>query len=443
MSLSLFSTGVPSGLGIITSSCATFLILRLFGRKHYKLYAYALLGGLLATLILIVTLQNLFSRDKLLTTLWLMLLPFPLAAALAIVTLIRTRRLRKRKTTYLAVSVALLVSSLGFSLSLINQGYHYFPTIASVFGWQSRQQALSAYQATTITYSTLPLGPAITIEGALYDAQKSSYQGRVSRVSIPGTVSGFNARQAWVYTPAIAGSPANVDMPVVVLTSGVPGNPNDWLNGGELVTTLDQFAALHHGITPYVFVVDSTGSTFNDTECVDSSRGNIETYLTRDVPAYIKANYSVASSSQKWGLGGLSMGGMCAVMLTLRHPNVYKTFMDFGGERGPEDGSKTYTIATLFHDSEHEWQMHQPLSLLQRNPDTGVKGFFAAAKEDNPIVLNETRELYQASLAAHLGVVFETLGGQHTFNVWAQALKDALPWLSNQLGATECSGRCI
>ena len=84
--------------------------------------------------------------------------------------------------------------------------------------------------------------------------------GVIRKAVIPGTVSGFQSRDAYVYLPpAYLGSPRPA-LPVLVLFSGQPGGPADWLTGGALRSRLDRFAAEHAGVAPVTVVVDPNGS---------------------------------------------------------------------------------------------------------------------------------------------------------------------------------------
>ena len=208
---------------------------------------------------------------------------------------------------------------------------------------------------------------------------------------------------------------------------------------------MDEFAHMHEGITPLVFMVDNTGSVTNDTECVNSPRGNAETYLSVDVPNYIKAHFRVLDSPANWAIGGLSLGGMCGVMLTLRHPDVFHYFLDYGGEIGPVIGSKQQTIDTLFGGSESAWAAHQPNLILtsQNFKKLGLGGFFGDGNEDALDVTQAQRQLVTDSQNAGIETVSETINGPHTFNVWQQLFKDSLPWVSNRIGATQCTSVCI
>ncbi len=436
MNVNLFNPNVAVIFGIVTAVCFVMLTDRLVRKQQQRLYVSLLLASLCGALLLNVLLHMFFPFDALPAWLWLKLFPCPLAIGVTVLALVTVHG--KRQKLYAAWALAGVLLSVGFSLLLINLDYHYYPTIGSIFGVEP---AASGQSTDTIMFSA-QRGRVATIESSLYAPEDSNFHGQLRHLTIPGTVSGFQARSGWVYVPAIAEPPTQISLPVLILISGVPGSPNDWLNGGEAMSTLDAFAKLHHGITPYVFIVDDTGSFFNDTECVDSPRGNAETYLTQDVPTYIKSHYNVARDPSAWGIGGTSMGGMCAVMLTLRHPNVYNLFLDFSGEGEPDIGSKDSTVTLLFNGSEADWNNHRPLNLLRRHIYHEIAGYFVSGKSDSLLLQTQTRQLYDATRAGGLNVAYESLDGKHSFQIWSQAFKNSLPWVANQLDATDCSVQC-
>ena len=74
--------------------------------------------------------------------------------------------------------------------------------------------------------------------------------------------------------------------------------------------------------------VDATGAFSNDTECVNGVHGNAADHLTKDVVPYLVSNFGVQSGRDGWGIVGWSMGGTCAVGLTLMHPDMFRSFVD-------------------------------------------------------------------------------------------------------------------
>lgn len=434
MHIGLFDNGLFVLLAAANAVLVYYLLQKLLPHKSLRLILLVIAGStVIVSGFALLVVKQAFPADKMPPNLWFMVLPFSLS-----MTLLGICIWLKRFKLSAVIAAPTMLLGLLVSLLLVNSYYHYYPTIGSLFG------KADTGQTTTIEYpNKTKVAAAASIEGQLYDSNIPT-AGRISSIQIPGTVSKFKPRTAYVYEPAVnlANSNPNVDLPVVVLMAGIPGNPADWVNAGGLATTMDTFAAKHHGVTPYVVVVDNIGSVANDTECVDSPRGNVETYLSVDVPNYIKTHYSVSHTPSQWAIGGLSIGGMCGIMITLRHTDVYHYFLDFGGEVGPEAGSKQKTIATLFNGSETAWQEHQPEWLLANRKYKGIGGFFAVGQSDKASLVSGITRLHEQAQAVGLETVLQMVGGQHTFNVWQQSYKDALPWISNRLGATTCSANC-
>jgi enterochelin esterase-like enzyme len=386
-----------------------------------------LLSASLAVFILLLT--SYLTSSTLPKSFILMCMPFTLMLSVLLLALIVKRKLR-----WLAFGATVL--GLLFSLVIINDYYRYYPTLGQVFGiTDARDLNLNSV---TIHY-TVPANQNAynnqSVEGSLNKVLNTPNGGTLYKLTIPGTVSHFQARTGYVYEPPIYSSSAQVKLPVMVLTEGVPGLPDNWIGMG-MTGVLDQFAKDHDGITPLVFVAD-------DTECVNSPRGNVETYFSVDVPNYIKNNFRVDTSPRNWAMGGLSLGGMCSVMITLRHPDVYNYFIDLGGGAGPEIGSTQDTINTLFGGSQSAWAAHQPLLLMQKKSYPQIGGFFADGNQDESNVTSAISQLSQASKKAKINSVTEFVNGAHTFNVWNQTFKDALPWASNRIGATSCDSSCL
>ncbi len=447
MNFDLFGQSPLAIAAILSSTLTCFLIMQMKKRKGTaKLLGVSILLAVIVQLGIATWLGS--SESELPAQLWLMLAPWFFSIAL-IFGVMRSRKntkmsKKKRKQTrtiYILVAVNIL-GCFALAALLVNGYYRFYPTLYGAIGLNRGTLAsLDSSGQVILQYNSKNQSTNQTLETSLYGNQISSTNGQLLSTPIPGKISKFHTRNAWIYVPAIAHADPNaLNLPVLVLLPGVPGAPTDWLHGVDLVGTLDSFAKQHHGITPIVVVVDDTGSQFNDTECVNSPRGNVETYLTEDVPNYIEAHFPVSNSPNNWAIGGLSMGGSCAAMLTLDHPNVYQNFLDMGGEIGPNLNSQDETVQILFGGSLSAWQNHQPAYLLSHRKFKDVGGFFASGDSDDPSTIENTKQLYLYAKQDGLTSVYETVQGPHTFNVFEQIFKDALPWLSNRSGATSCTG---
>ncbi len=168
-------------------------------------------------------------------------------------------------------------------------------------------------------------------------------------VDIPDTGSGFKHRTELVYLPPrwFATNPPP-KLPVVMMIAGEFNTPADWLRTGNAAAIVDDFAKAHNGNAPVMVFVDAGGSFNNDTECVNGPRGNVADHLTKDVVPYVNANFGTSSQPADWGIVGWSMGGTCAVDLTVMHPELFSSFVDIAGDMGPNAGTKDQTIARLY-----------------------------------------------------------------------------------------------
>lgn len=458
MNVSLFS----QSLVIIFFGTVVGLTVYLFSKIDLKLRLKALALMILSALVVSIALVYLTawitqSGNELPNNLWLMAFPFSFSLFILPAILLARRYVKKHtppkkgrkkiveehitKTSYLAVFSTLnIVLGLAFALLTVNSYYHYYPTLNTVFNiGTSRALVLNQENKIVLQYNS-QLTQSKSIEGSIYNSNPATNSGKLYSLNIPGIVSKFKTREGFIYVPSVAfNSTSLVKLPVLVMLPGFPGFPSDLIAGADLGTTLTQFAKLHHGITPLVYIADDDGVKYSDTECVNSPRGNVETYLTVDVPNYLKSHFNVSDNPANWAIGGISMGGTCAAMLTFVHPNIYHYFVDIGGEAGPALGTIQNTTRVLFNGSTKDYNLHQPIYLLAKNKYKGIGGFFGNGNGDVPEITTGTTLLYNAAKQSGLDVVHETVNGSHTFNIFSELVKEALPWVSNRIGATECT----
>lgn len=182
---------------------------------------------------------------------------------------------------------------------------------------------------------------------------------------------------------------------------------------------------------------DPNGFLTVDTECVNSSFGQAETYLVQDVPAFARATYDANEGSRSVAVAGLSAGGFCSVNLALRNPKVFPFFASYSGLASPvyQEDPWTDTVKILFDGSNQKFQENNPIVLLKNASFPGLAGWFAVGKDDaRPLAA--AQRLQPAAQAAGIDTCIEVLPGGHDFGVWDQAFTDSLPWLSWKLGLT-------
>ncbi|WP_072807294.1 alpha/beta hydrolase [Rhodococcoides yunnanense] len=263
--------------------------------------------------------------------------------------------------------------------------------------------------------------------------------GDVVEADIPGAVSGFHARPASIYLPPAYLSDPRAELPVLVLITGQPGHVVDWVQGGHLARTMDTFAAAHDGLAPVVVVADALGDTEANPMCMDSLLGNVFTYLSVDLPAWMRDNFQVSPDEGTWAIGGYSYGGTCALQTAVSAPQVFPTFLDISGEDEQRRGTRAESIAAAFGDdspaSERRFDDATPLAVLDRFDFADSSGAFVVGSDDAEFG-PQTRRAFEAARGAEIDAHYLELPGGHSMDVWAPALETQMDWLGSRMGLT-------
>jgi S-formylglutathione hydrolase FrmB len=259
-------------------------------------------------------------------------------------------------------------------------------------------------------------------------------KGLVVAQDIPGAESGFDARDAQIYLPPAYFAKPKPQLPVLMMFHGDPGQPTDWVEGGNIAVTANAYAKQNNGTAPIIVMPDINGGVASDTECVDGSRGNAETYLTKDVRDAVIKQYSTATDPKQWAIGGLSEGGYCAFMLGVRHPDLWTTFVDLSGLNVPNpDGT---TAEKLLGGDKDAVAAYSPLEVLQQ-PNAAwstLGGWFAVGAQDAASVITAVKQAAAGAQQAGITTELKVDPGDHSFYFWSAAMAQAFPWVAQRLG---------
>ncbi|MEO6629249.1 MAG: alpha/beta hydrolase-fold protein [Aquihabitans sp.] len=343
---------------------------------------------------------------------------------------------------HLVGAALLTVMLLGANVAdSVNAHYSYLPNVASVFtGYRAADQnswttAISARHRHEHSVAYPAAAPPVMAAPPAITESAPPARGTVVEVSIPGIASGFMGRPAEVYLPPAWISRPSVRLPVLVMLHGTPGSPLDWTRSAGVDVISDRWAGQHGGVAPILVMPDVNGRFFGDSECTDGPKGNVDTYLSVDVPGWIRSHLHPAVGPQGWAVGGLSEGGLCAIDQTLRHPQVYATFLDFSGDAHP---SHRGGMETLFDGSvrtrEALVRTYDPMHLLAGfDHPTQITGWFEVGTGDR-FLLAAARDMHglahQRGMDTRLVVVPR---GHHDFRMWKRSFHDAYLWVAPRL----------
>ncbi|HXH35461.1 MAG TPA: alpha/beta hydrolase-fold protein [Plantibacter sp.] len=416
LSFRVDSAGFLIGCALVAAGLTTVLVVRRGTARSRLLSAVAVVAGAgLGYLLcwLLGDVLNVFGIDLTPTTRAWSAVAFA-GVSLAIVSLVRARAWRI-VVAGLAIPAFLLVGAVG-----INQDFGEFTTVGSALG-------VSPYES----FSALPSAHGTITDWRVNGALPR--QGKVEQVDIPATHSGFAHRAALVYLPPAALTVHPPALPVIEAFSGQPGQPADLFRSGDLAGLLDQEAATHHGLAPIVVVPDQLGAPDRNPMCVDGPLGNSATYLTKDVPDWIRTHLPVATDRADWFVAGFSQGGTCAIQFGAAHPELFGGVLDISGEVEPTIGPNT--VAVGFSGSAAAYAAARPLSILSsKAPYPNTVALFGYGSDDSRYAPGVVRVAAAAGAAGMSSETFVSQGTAHDWHTVRAVLSLALPSVLDRFG---------
>ncbi len=276
--------------------------------------------------------------------------------------------------------------------------------------------------------------PFPTASASTLAETSGNYPQGVSVVTdIPGTQSGVGIHSAFVWLPPQYFAEPTKKFPVVYLLPGSPGTSADWSTGGNVTTT--GLTNAQNG-NPAILVSASIGDNqLADTECVDGAQGNWQTYLAVDVPAYVNENARTLPGAKNQAVAGLSEGGYCAQVLSLRNPTTFGLFGNFAGTTMPTYGGG---MDALFGDQQNLTATVNSYSsnwLIVNQPQSrSVVGKVLIGAQDDPALIDDEAQFVTKAKSLGMNVTMQQPPGSHSFYFWTTALQIWLPWALEQMG---------
>lgn len=427
---SLLSGALPRIVQLGGVIAATWLLARTLAAPRRPLVKLAAVAVYVAVAVLVTV-----AGEELARNVWML---FPdripasvlLWAGVAVFTLCLAASLAVTADRW-PVSAGLVVSTavvLAACANQVNAVFGAYPTTRDALGI-ARPDDVALPALRTRPLDRLMSGP---LEQTWTPPKGLPTRGKLTSADIPGTASAFVARRAKIYLPPAYFGDVTPRLPVLVLLTGQPGAPQDWISAGKLPTIMDNFARAHRGLTPVVVVPDPTGGPLRDPLCVDSALGNVDTYLSVDVPNWIKSHLTVDPRPTSWAVAGASYGGTCALQLGTNHADVYPTFIDISGGAEPTLGDRSRTVAEVFGGQEAAYRRVNPLDLLTTRRYSHSAAAIVVGDVDRD-TRGDAVKVHQATTAAGMDSHFTELPGGHDWRVFSAGLSAELPWLARRL----------
>lgn len=234
--------------------------------------------------------------------------------------------------------------------------------------------------------------------------------------------------------------------PVVYLLHGLTGADGDWFTWGDLGPILDR-AIAEGRIKPMVVVAPGAGDSWYVDNPDPGGLGLVETAFTTDLIKAIDSSLPTAACREGRAIGGLSMGGWGALLMTFDHPELFRAGISLSGalhQPMVKDDPRLFSNLT----SLYQGAFGQPFDMARfnkANPFNHMRQLRRAADKPNfwlfigdkdyPDLIASNVLMHQKLLEAGMESHLRVDAGRHYWETWQRAIVPALEWVSPQLSS--------
>ena len=213
----------------------------------------------------------------------------------------------------------------------------------------------------------------------------------------------------------------NRKLPVVYLLHGGGGGYRDWSNYSDV----GQFSG------PGLILVMPEGESSYYVNAVDRPADRFEDYITKDLIVDVEAKFPVATGRENRAIVGISMGGFGAVVLSLKHPELFA----FAGALSPalDVPSRPFSIKRVGQYRQHRaifgpWgsptrHANDPYTLARSIDPSAVPYLFLSCGDREGLLPTNKRFV---SILEKRGFRYEfhVDAGGHDWNQWNRRLPE-------------------
>jgi S-formylglutathione hydrolase FrmB len=220
-----------------------------------------------------------------------------------------------------------------------------------------------------------------------------------------------------------ADSAPNQKFPVLYLLHGGGGGFRDWSNYSDVARYAE------HGL---VLVMPEGNSSYY-TNSADHPQDRYEDYIVRDLIADVEQKFPAAGGRASRAIAGVSMGGFGAVVLALKHPEL---FVFTGGMSSALDvPSRPFSIKRVGQYRQHSsifgpWGSQSRGAsdpfVLARSADPAQTPYIFLTCGDQEGLLGTNKKFAALLRQRQFAYEFHTTHGGHDWNQWNSNLPDLM-----------------
>jgi len=213
--------------------------------------------------------------------------------------------------------------------------------------------------------------------------------------------------------------------PTLYLLHGHGGNYANWVNR---VPALQAYADEYKMV---IVCPDGEFSSWYFDSPIDSSM-RYETYVAKEIPAYIEANYPVIKERKARAITGLSMGGHGGLFLGFRHADFFGACGSMSGALVIEVITRGFQVEKRLGDTANK-QRYQEYSIMKEMENYKKTDSLAiiidCGTED--FVIEMSRAAHQKMLGLKIPHEYIERPGRHDWRYWANAVQYQMLFFRN------------
>lgn len=212
--------------------------------------------------------------------------------------------------------------------------------------------------------------------------------------------------------------------PVVYLLHGYSGNYANWAKATAVVEAADRYDQI-------VICADGGfGSWYWDSPVDPAFK--YETYVSKELVAWVDANYSTIKNSKGRAIAGLSMGGHGALYLAIKHPDVFGATGSMSGgvdiRPFPDNWDMSKRLGK-YAEAADLWEKNTVINMLHLIQPKTLSIIVDCGTEDFFYEVNQ--ELHRQLLYRNIAHDYITRPGAHNWPYWENAVKYQLVFFHN------------
>jgi len=201
--------------------------------------------------------------------------------------------------------------------------------------------------------------------------------------------------------------------PVVYLLHGYSGWHSNWILRAPALSNLaDSFQTI------IVCPEGGYNSWYFDSPLDSSSQ--YETFVAKEVPAYIDAHFNTIKNRSGRAISGLSMGGHGALFLGINHKETFGMAASMSGGVNLFESKGKYEISQKIGDSS-KWNNYSILQSIDAQKTMNLPLFFDCGVDD--FFIGGNRALHEKLIGLKVPHTYMEREGGHTWDYWKQSIR--------------------